>query len=182
MEQVGKTGSVSVSASSAAAPRWSERVERALRKWHAETATAALAFEARWTFLALRRVDADIAERLFEQRSRYDRACMTGTADEIEEEGAALCRGYVAAVAALQAASVEDDAYLVGRCPLTGITVAISGQRAAVVRVRELYGDEVIWLTPDEIATLVASGEQFKAIATVKRKFPGAEVIDRHAM
>jgi hypothetical protein len=95
------------------------------------------AVEARWTFLALLRVDADIAERLFEQRSRFNRACVTGTADDIEQEGAALCRGYAAAVAALQAARVEDDPYLVGRCSLTGTTVAIGAHRAAVTRVRE---------------------------------------------
>lgn len=155
--------------------------DRALRKWHDETAGAALAFESRWTWLSLRRHDPDLGERLFDQRQRFNRACVTGTAHDIEEEGAALCRGYAIAAAAMQAVNADDDAYIVGRCPETGTTIAISRNRAVVRRVRELFGDEVIWVTPDEIATLFSTRKQFMAVAAVKQQFPGAEVIERHA-
>lgn len=181
-EQVGKIASVSSSpslSSSGATVQRLDRDDRALRKWHGETATAAAAFEGRWTWLTLRRVDPDIAERLWDQRGRFSRACVTGTADEIEREGAALCRGYAIAAAKMLDVNAEDDAYSIGRCPITGTTVAISYTRAVLPRVRELFGGDVVWMTPDEIATLVASADQFKAVAAIKRRFPGAEVMER---
>jgi len=155
--------------------------DQVLRKWHDETAGAALAFESRWTWLSLRRFDPDLGERLFDQRQRFNRACVTGTVKDIEEEGAALCRDYALAAATLQAVNADDDAYIIGRCPTTGTTVAIGRNRAVVARVHELFGGEVIWVTPDEIATLMATPSQFRAVAEVKRLFPGAEVIERHA-
>ncbi len=155
--------------------------DEAVRKWHDETAGAALAFESRWTLLGLRRVDADLAERLHKQRNSFNHACLTGTAQDIEGEGAALCRGYALAAAKMQTANADDDAYIIGRCPTTGTTVAISRNRAAVQRVRELFGDKVIWITPDEIATLMAEASQFTAVGAVKQLFPGAELTSRNA-
>ena len=163
-------------------PSLSERDEKLMRKWRTEASAAALSFESRWTMLALRRVDADLAQRLGEQRNLFDQACITGTADEIETQGAAMCRGYAAAVRALEASGAADDAYLLGRCPRTATVVAIGEQKAAVERVRELHGEDVVWITPDEVATLFASAEGFKMVAAVKQMFPGAEIIDRHAM
>jgi hypothetical protein len=46
--------------------------------------------------------------------------------------------------------------------------------------VRELHGDKVVWITPDEVAAIVANIEAFKPIATIKRLFPGAEILDFH--
>ena len=157
------------------------RDEQTMRHWFAQVATAATAFESRWTMLALRRVDADLAQRLGEQRNLFDHACITGTADEIETQGAAMCRGYAAACRALEAAGAADDAYLLGRCSRTAMVVAIGEQKAAVERVRELHGADVVWITPDEVATLFASAEGLKMVAAVKQMFPGAEIIDRHA-
>jgi hypothetical protein len=48
------------------------------------------------------------------------------------------------------------------------------------VRVRELHGDMVVWITPDEVATVLANLEAFKPIAAIKRLFPGAEMVDVH--
>lgn len=184
VEQVGKNPSRHVTPSRSAAAQTEQRLERddrALRKWHGETAQAAAAFEGRWTWLTLRRVDPDIGERLWDQRGRFSRACVTGTADEIEQEGAALCRGYAIAAAKMLEVNAEDDAYSIGRCPITGTTVAISYTRSVLPRVRELFGGDVVWMTPDEIATLVADAKQFKTVAAIKRRFPGAEVMERHA-
>ena len=94
--------------------------------------------------------------------------------------GRGLAKGYAVAVATLEGAGAEDDAYQLGRCPTTGTVVAIGEQRAAVERVREIHGEAVVWITPDEVATLFASVEGFKAVAAVKKRFPGAEIIDRH--
>jgi hypothetical protein len=48
----------------------------------------------------------------------------------------------------------------------------------AAERVRELHGATVIWITPDEVAAIMANLEAFKPIATIKRLFPGAEILD----
>lgn len=157
-----------------------ERDAAAARKWMAEVSTAALAFESRWTMLALKRVDPDIARRLHEQRGLLDQALIMGDADQIEEQGSAMCRGYVAAVRALEAAGAPDDAYMLGADAQSGMRVAIGEQRAAAQRVREIHGEGVIWITPDEVAKLMGSVEAFKFVGAVKKFFPGAEVIDRY--
>lgn len=147
----------------------------ALELWSSRVSVAALDFESRWTMLALKRTDPDLAERLHEQRSRFVEACVTGTDREVAREGAALCRGYLIVTATLEA-TVPDDAYQLGQDPKTGLMVAIGEQKAAQKRVRELYGDTVILISPDEIATLFASIEALKTISDVKRRFPGAEI------
>jgi hypothetical protein len=158
-----------------------QRDDAAARRWLGEVSGAALAFEQRWTAAALKRVDPDLSRRLHEQRGLFDRSLITGTADEIETQGSAMCRGYAAAVRALEGAGEPDDAYVIGKCPRTGFTVAIGSQKAAADRVREVHGERVVWVTPDEVASLLNSVEAFKPIAAIKRLFPGAEIVDRYA-
>lgn len=129
--------------------------------------------------LALRRVDSDLAERIHDQRNLFVEAVVTGSARDVAEHGAAMCRGYQVAIAALESADASDDAYQIGRDPKTGTVVAIGDQKAAVNRVRELYGENVIHVTPDEIASLFASVEALKSVGAVKQRFPGAELIER---
>lgn len=152
----------------------------ALRHWLGEVSSAAAALESRWTGLALRRVDPDLALRLHEQRCLFDEACFAGVASEIEEQGAAMCRGYAAAVRALVVADAPDDAYMLGLDSASGCKVAIGLQKAALSRVREVHGHDVIWITPDEVAVLMASVESFKFVGAVKQFFPGAEIIQRY--
>jgi hypothetical protein len=161
-----------------------ERMQRdhaATRRWLVEVSTAALAFERRWTMAALKRVNNDLHSRLYEQRAMFGRSCIMGSAEEVETQGAAMCRGYGAAVRALEAAGEPDDAYLIGKCPRTGFTIAIGEQKAAADRVREVHGERVVWVTPDEIASIMNGIEAFKPIAAIKRLFPGAEVIERYS-
>ena len=66
-------------------------------------------------------------------------------------------------------------------CPTTGFKVAIGIQKASQARVVELHGQDVVWICPDEVATLMASSEAFMTVAAIKRKFPGAEVVERYA-
>ncbi len=155
-----------------------QREQAAVRSWQAAVAEAAIRFESRWTFLALRRVDADVHRRLLDQRALFDAALLTGTPDEIELHGAATCRGYAVAAQVLERAGEADDAYLLGYDARTGVRVAIGQQKAAAQRVRELYGDKVVWMTPDEVAAVLANIEAFKPIAAIKRLFPGAEIFD----
>ena len=150
--------------------------DRLIRHWFSETSAAALAYERRWTSLALRRVNPDLAARLEQQRELFNRVCSAGTAHEIELQGAALCRGYFAAAKALEAAAEPDDAYTIGSDPVSGFKVAIGHQRASVERIIEVHGWQTCWVSPDEVAVMMANIEQFKKIASVKQSFPGAEI------
>jgi len=141
----------------------------------AQVAEAAQAFESRWTLAALKRVDADLHRLWGEQQDLYHEALITGGDPEVEEQAAAMCRGWAAIAQAMEAAGAEDDACLLGFHATTGTRVAIGEQKHAIARVRELHGDKVIWITPDEVAALVDGMELLKA---AKGVFPDAEVIN----
>jgi hypothetical protein len=146
-----------------------------------QASDAAMLLESRWTFATLRRRNPDIARRLHEQRNLFVEACVRGSAREIKEHGEALCRGYALAARVLEEAGEHDDAYMLGIDPVTGAKVAIGQQRDVIPRVRQLHGQDVIWLTPDEVARIVCGIESFKvAIVAVKRTFPGAEIVHRY--
>jgi hypothetical protein len=151
-----------------------------LESWTYQVSQAAINFESRWTLAVLRRVNADLAERLHDQRNRFFEACIRGADADIVEEGAALVRGYLIVIAALEAANEPDDVYMLGTDLVTGLKVAIGQQKAAINRVREIHGQDVLWLTPDECARMLAGVESFKFVGAVKKLFPGAEIIDRY--
>jgi hypothetical protein len=140
-----------------------------------QVAKAAEAFESRWTLAALKRVDPDLHRIFNEQQGLYHQALITGSDQEVEEQAAAMCRGWAAVARAMEAASADDDAYLLGFHSGTGTRVAIGEQKHAIARVRELHGDKVIWITPDEVAALVGGMELLKA---AKGVFPDAEIIN----
>lgn len=149
-------------------------------KWRTEISAAAGTFEARWTMIGLRRHDHDLAVALHEQKEMFAEVCAIGDMNEMQIHGASLVRGYAAAVKAMEAAQIPDDSYLLGVCPTTGFKVAIGVQKAARKRVVELYGQDVVMISPDEVATLMASSEAFMTVAAIKKKFPGAEVVERY--
>ena len=140
-----------------------------------QVAGAAEAFESRWTLNALKRVDPDLHQIFSEQQELYHEALIRGGEHEVEEQAAAMCRGWAAVARAMETAGAEDDAYLLGCHGGTGTRVAIGAQKHAIARVRELHGDMVIWITPDEVAALVGGMELLKA---AKGVFPDAEVIN----
>jgi hypothetical protein len=69
----------------------------------------------------------------------------------------------MAATRALEAAAELDDAYMMGSDPVSGLKVATVLQRAAVERIVEVHGQQTCWVSPDEVAVMMAS-EQFKKI------------------
>jgi hypothetical protein len=152
------------------------RIDTALRRWPPRVTEAALAFEARWTRNTLRRVDPDLADRFDRQTRLYLDAVEDGTAEQIETHGAGLCRAYAVCAARLQDARADDDAYLIGQAD--GVTIAIGEARAAVDRVREKFGKDVVFFTPDELAWLVAERDKAGVVAVVKEKFAGAEIVE----
>ena len=94
---------------------------------------------------------------------------------ELRQQTDGMVRGWLAITRRLEEAGAEDDAYLLGVCPRTGTKVAIGEQLAARARVQELHGEAVVWMTPHEAATLLASHQ---TVASLKRLFPGAELLD----
>jgi hypothetical protein len=142
--------------------------------WQAKVSEAALPFEARWTDATLRRVDPALHARFRKQREMFNTALEDGTIDGVVEHGAAMVRGYVAVVTAMQAAGAPDDAYQIGRGP-SGLTIAI-GPKPCCARLQQLYGNAVQWFSPDQIAAIIEMDGRFKALADVKRVFPGAEM------
>lgn len=154
-----------------------------LTHWTEKVTAAALAFEARWTLLALQRVDAALHKRFVEQRDLFWEARLEGSSADIAKQGAGLCRGYGAIVRAMEedaaryGAHFSDSAYFIGQDPKTGLRVAVGAQKAAAERVRELYGDQVIWLSPDELAVLVASAPGLRQLVAAKKAWPGAEIM-----
>ena len=138
----------------------------------------ATVFESRWTFATLWRRDRELARRLHDQKNLFAEACVTGKPREIVDHAEALVRGYQAAARVLEQADEPDDAYMLGVDLVTGLRIAIGG-RVSLERIREKHGADVVWLTPDEVARIVAEKESFKAIRAVRKVFPGAEVVDR---
>jgi hypothetical protein len=136
-------------------------------------ADAAQPFESRWTLRALLSVDPDLYEAFRDQQALWNTALITGDDSDVTQQTAAMVRGWQAITRRMD--GTPDDAYLLGVCPRTGTKVAIGDQTAARARVREIHGEAVIWMTPHECASLLASQQ---VVASLKGLFPGAELID----
>lgn len=150
---------------------------RTVTFWMRTVSEAALSFEGRWTMKTLRRINPGLHEAMSEQLALWGEACVCGTVKDVAEHGGATVRGYQALTKAMLASGEADDAYVVGFDARTGLYVAIGEQKACGARVREVHGERAIFLSPDEVAGLVAS---VNGLAMLKQIFPGAEIIDRH--
>lgn len=80
--------------------------EQLIKLWRDRTLQAELPFAEKWSWKTLRTIDRELAQLLREQVDLFDEACVTGTPAEVAEQGAALVRGYEAAVRCL----TENDA------------------------------------------------------------------------
>ena len=129
-------------------------------------------FEGRWMLHSLKRIDAALWERFCCQKSDYEAALVQGDADEVEDEAAAMIRGWQAVTARMIDANEPDDAYQLGVDPKTGTRVVIgwSPHSQAVV------GDGAVWLSPHEVAALFGGLERIAAVRAVKAAFPGDEI------
>jgi hypothetical protein len=150
----------------------------ALQTWIRMVSEAASCFERRWTLAALQRVSPDIHGRLVTQCDLFGAALDSGSADDVALHGAAMVRGWRRAVEAMESANAPDDAYMIGQDLRTGLRVAIGEQKAAADRVRERYGPDVVWLSPDEAAMFLAQSPAFMATIVAKRAYPGAETVE----
>lgn len=137
-------------------------------------APAEAAFRSRWRLGTLLRADPELHALLVEQIDLYNQACVTGSDAELDEQAAAMVRGWAAAVRALESPLLPDDAYQVGFDANTGTRVVIAEQSGSVGRVQRVAGERVLIVTPDEVARMVAG---MTIIAEAKQFFPDAEIL-----
>ena len=133
---------------------------------------AAASFGCRWLMTSLARVDPELHGDLVEQQSFWHQARLAGDEQEVIEQGEAMIRGWQAAVARMTKAGALDDAYALGQCG--AVTVAIGLGGCGCSRAREVGGQRVVWLTPDEVAQLYAG---LQMIGKVQELWPDAKVV-----
>lgn len=131
---------------------------------------AQASFETRWSMHALRRVDAELHDRLVEQCQLWHEAQIVGDEVEMERQGEALCRGWVWAIERMEREGEPDDAYMLGQHG--SFLVAIGERKAAHGVVRD--GRQAVWLTPDAVAKMAAG---LQTLATLREFWPDAELI-----
>jgi hypothetical protein len=140
---------------------------------YAVVSEAAQPFESRWTLRALLAVDPGLYEAFRDQQKLWEASLVIGEFDDVRQQTAAMVRGWAAITRRME--GTPDDAYLLGVCPRTGTKVAIGDQLAARARVREVHGEPVVFMTPHECASLLASHQ---TVASLKRLFPDSELLD----
>ncbi len=128
-------------------------------------------FLGRWRLSSLQRVDPHLYQRLEEQRELFDRAMFDRDA---ALQGEAMQRGWAAATQRMIALDEPDDAFMYGTDPKTGAVVAIGTAPPKDSRLRLKDGHRVTFVTPDEVATMVAA---YGALIAVKQAFPDCEVL-----
>lgn len=161
------------------------KVDRIVKKMWEQVNEAKAKFEGRWMLLSLNRVDPILYQNLMEQICIFDEMSITGTAEDIEEHGEATLRGFIAATKAMEKKSTQDDSYMLGCCPTTGLKIAIGAAKGSVKRIQEVYGQDVVFFSPDELATIIAFRGDVERkgivfIEAVKQHWPGAEMVRRY--
>src|SRR6266550_1584675 len=155
------------------------KIDRITQEMWKRVNDAKAKFEGRWMMLSLCRVNEELYNNLMDQIDIFDDVSITGTAEDIEEHGEATLRGFEVATKVMEKSALEDDAYVMGQCHLTGLKIAIGSAKGSTKRIREIHGQDVVFISPDEIATMIAmKGEcESKVIAFIhetKKLFPGA--------
>jgi hypothetical protein len=161
------------------------KTERVVQKMWEKVNDAKAKFEARWMMLSLHRVDPELYKNLMDQIDIFDQETITGTAEDIEEHGEATLRGFEAATKVMEKSALDDDAYMLGQCSMTGLKIAIGSAKGSTKRVREVYGQDVVFFSPDELATMIAFRGDVERkgivfIEAVKKHWPGSELIKRY--
>ena len=162
-----------------------KKTDRVVQAMWSRVNEAKAKFEGRWTYLSLKRVDENLYQALMEQCNIFDEESITGTVESIEEHGEATLRGYITATKAMEKKSIDDDAYMLGCCPTTGLKIAIGAAKGSVKRIQEVYGQDVVFFSPDELATIIAFRGDVERkgivfIEAVKQHWPGSEMVKRY--
>lgn len=151
----------------------SARARRRIDEIAASAAAAAVAFEARWTRLALRRTRPDLADRMSRQIKIWYDVLPTGDEDRIVKAGEALLRGYNICSAAMEEADYPDDAYQAVQTDAG--RVVTFGPKACAEYLAAKYPGSAHY-TFEEAAELI-DGFGDAAFPLTKHLFPGGEVL-----
>jgi len=138
-----------------------------------EAILAEQVFLSRWRLSSLKRVDPKLYDRLEEQRILFDKAIFSDDR-ESKLQGEAMQRGWAAATQRMIVLDEPDDAFMYGTDPKTGAVVAIGVAPPKDSRLHLKNGHRVTFVTPDEVATMVAA---YGALIAVKQAFPDCEVL-----
>lgn len=138
----------------------------------AKQSEAAAKFEARFTMNALLREAPDLHEALEDQRGMFHESLVTANDQQIAMHGEAMCRGWMAAITAMEKSGITNDAIHIGE--FGEVVVAIGRQQKAPEWVREEYGENVTYLTPRECAALYF---KIREVDAVKKLWPDAEIV-----
>ncbi|EQB03903.1 hypothetical protein [Sphingobium sp. HDIP04] len=133
------------------------------------------AFKSRWRFSTLERIDADLAQAVNEQQALYDSALLKGSDADVRIQSEAMVRGWRAACQRMENPLQPDDAYFVGFDVVTGTKVCIADHKGCQARAQQVEGQQVIFVTPDEVARLMGG---VSAITKIKGAFPDAEIMN----
>jgi hypothetical protein len=155
----------------------------AVREARALVDRAAAPTIGRWTWHAIMRAAPDVYEALDDQQRMLYEQYLEGEPDEIKRHSQAMARGWRIAYRAMVAANEPDDAYLACQDIATGAVVVIASvanstpevMAAIGARADARYGDGTLVLAPHEVAAMF--GPEAQAVASVKREFPGAEIV-----
>ena len=135
-------------------------------------APAEAAFHSRWRLSSLKRVDADLHGALVDQQALYDENMTIGSPTDARLHAEAMVRGWSAACRAME--GQPEDAYLMGMDDESGIQVVIAEHKGARAALVERYGEPLVLMTPNEVASLLAV---HKIIAASKAAFIDAELV-----
>jgi hypothetical protein len=150
-----------------------ENMSRRVSEVLSDAAEAARQFEQRWTMATLKAADPDLHEAVRDQMELLREAEAIGIAENIRMHGEAMCRGWRAAVDAMQGSGVAEDAVLIGE--FGEIVVAIGRHQMAPQYLIERYGDRLAYLRPREVAAMYM---HYRQAQSVKAIWPDAEIIE----
>jgi len=133
------------------------------------------AFRSRWRMSTLKRVDAELHQMLLEQIDLYSEDLMGGEQAPLQEQAAAMVRGWAAACRAME--TQPDDAYLVGLDWATKTQVVISDSKQSFDLVKASAHPEcvLVAMSPEEVARLVGGNRMARS---VKQHFADAEILE----
>jgi hypothetical protein len=138
-----------------------------------EVGQAAISFEARWTYHALRRTNPELADKLSRQVQVWYDIKPSGDEERVLKIARSLVRGYELASAAMLAVDHPDDAYEVvmtdrGR-------VITFGPKSCAEYLAGKYPGSAHYTFEEAAELLAGMGDQ--AFPLTKSLFPGAEIM-----
>lgn len=149
------------------------RADRQIGLAAAEVGQAAIAFESRWTQLALRRTDPGLADRLNRQIKIWYDVIPLGDEERIVAASRAMLRGYQACSRAMEEAGQPDDAYQVVMS--TRGRVYTFGPKACAEYLAQKFPGSCHYTFEDAVEALDGHSS---LVGTALSVFPGAQIVE----